>query len=178
MESSLSYSSSNQYIIDNGNSDLYETSACFGLDIVYLVANDKELDEKLSDGVIKEQIYKKQVCFSKTLILESIDKKQVCFSKTLILESIDNFLCIEHQNIYGGMPDKRILSALRDGFLLFNMNNKNTKFSNKQDIINFLNKPNISFEEKTYFLEIYLRITKIKDITKKDIDRLQALGHF
>ena len=140
----------------------------FGLGPYYSLTRKEQikLEKKLKEETEEE-------------IVKNIYTKKNLFSKGLILDTIDNFINIHHQSIYGGVPphDSHI-ESLREGFLLFNINNKNTRFLDKQSIIFFLNNPNVSEEEKKYFLDIYLQINKPDYLTKRDVEKLRACCHF
>jgi len=167
METS-SYESKEQYKMDNNMySNTYETTMTFGLGPYYSLTRKEQikLEKKLKEETEED-------------IIKKIYTKKNLFSKGLILETIDNFINIQHQSIYGVPPHDSHIESLREGFLLFNINNKNTRFLDKQSIICFLNNPNVSEEEKKYFLDIYLQINKPHYLTKMNVENLRSCCHF
>jgi hypothetical protein len=165
-----SYESSEHYKIDNKlhSNGVYQANTTFGLGPYYAL-NRKE-QKKIEKDWSKEELEKE--------IENSIYYKNNIFSQSAMLDSIDNFINIQHKYIYGAPTHESKISDLRHGFMLFNLNNKEPKFLDKQSIIEFVNNPNVSEEEKEYFLNIYLQTNKPSFLTKSEIERFRATCHF
>jgi len=104
----------------------------------------------------------------------TIIKKQL--SSFIVIDTIRNFISDQYKHIFGANPDLRILEGLLDGFLLFNLHKNKYMLTNKESLLKYVSDKSISFEEKEYFLTIFLYNQRPKFLTFDEHEFLRACG--
>jgi len=84
----------------------------------------------------------------------TIVKKEL--SPYVILDTIRNFISNQYEYTFGAKPDSHILQGLLNGFLLFNLHKNKHMLKNKEELLKYVNDRTVSWDERGYFLDIFL----------------------
>lgn len=104
----------------------------------------------------------------------TIVKKQL--SPYIVIDTIRNFIAEQYEHTFGAKPDPRILEGLLDGFLLFNLHKNKYMLKSKEALLKYINDKSIAFEEREYFLNIFLYNQRPKFLSFDEHEYLRACG--
>ena len=119
---------------------------------------------------------------TKTITSTFIDKKsnhsivKTELTNEILIKTIQEFIITQYELIFYMIPHPKNLKLLVDGFILFNLCKNKDMLSSKNKLIEYINNPSISFEEKLYFIDIVLYIQKPNFLTIDEIRRIKAYG--
>ena len=97
----------------------------------------------------------------------TIVKKEL--SPHIVIDTIRNFITDQYEYTFGEKPDLRILEGLLDGFLLFNLHKNKYMLQSKEALLKYVNDKTISWEERTYFLDIFLYNQNSQNSHQRDL---------
>jgi hypothetical protein len=104
----------------------------------------------------------------------TIVKKEL--SPHIVIDTIRNFIANQYEDTFGAKPDLRILEGLLVGFMLFNLHKNKYMVKSKEALLNYVNDKSICFEEREYFLNIFLYNQRPKFLTFDEHEYLRACG--
>ena len=107
-------------------------------------------------------------------IKPTIVKKEL--SPNIIIDTIRNFIANQYEYTFGAKPELRILQEMFNGFLLFNLHKNKYMLESKEALIKYVNDKSISWDEKEYFLDIFLYIQRPKFLSFDEHEYLRACG--
>ena len=97
----------------------------------------------------------------------TIVKKEL--SPHIVIDTIRNFITDQYEYTFGEKPDLRILEGLLDGFLLFNLHKNKYMLQSKEALLKYVNDKSISWEERKYFLDIFLYNQNSQNSHQRDL---------
>ncbi len=101
-----------------------------------------------------------------------IDKELTPF---LMVNTIRENIIDQYKYIFGEKPVEKNLQMMVDGFMLFNLHKNRDMLKSREALINYVNDPKISLEEKDYFKNIVLYTQKPAFFTSDEIEQIRAL---
>lgn len=104
----------------------------------------------------------------------TIVKKEL--SPNIIIDTIRNFIANQYEYTFGEKPESSILQELLNGFLLFNLHKNKYMLESKEALIKYVNDKSIAWDEKEYFLDIFLYIQRPKFLSFDEHEYLRACG--
>ena len=104
----------------------------------------------------------------------TIVKKEL--SPHIVVDTIRNFIAGQYEYTFGVKPDLRIEQGLLDGFLLFNLHKNKYMLHSKESLLKYLKDRMIPFEEKDYFLNIFLYNQRPSFLSFDEHEFLRACG--
>ena len=104
----------------------------------------------------------------------TIVKKEL--SPHIVIDTIRNFVADQYEYTFGAKPYLRILEDLLDGFLLFNLHKNKYMLQSKEALLKYANDKSISWEERTYFLDIFLYNQRPKFLSFDEHEYLRSCG--
>ena len=104
----------------------------------------------------------------------TIVKKEL--SPHIVIDTIRNFIANQYEHTFDAKPDLRILQGLLNGFILFNLHKNKYMVKSKEELLKYVNDKSISFEEREYFLHIFLYNQRPKFLTFDEHEYLRACG--
>ena len=104
----------------------------------------------------------------------TIVKKEL--SPRIVIDTIRNFIADQYEYTFGAKPDLCILEELLDGFLLFNLHKNKYMLKSKEALLKYVNDKSISWEERTYFLDIFLYNQRPKFLSFDEHEYLRSCG--
>ena len=104
----------------------------------------------------------------------TIVKKEL--STRIVIDTIRNFIADQYEYTFGAKPDLCILEELLDGFLLFNLHKNKYMLQSKEALLKYVNDKSISWEERTYFLDIFLYNQRPKFLSFDEHEYLRSCG--
>ena len=104
----------------------------------------------------------------------TIVKKEL--SPHILIDTIRNSIAQQYEYTFGAKPDLRILEGLLDGFLLFNLHKNKYMLKSKEALLKYVNDKSVSFEEREYFLNIFLYNQRPKFMSFNEHEYLRACG--
>ena len=105
----------------------------------------------------------------------TIVKKEL--SPHIVIDTIRNFIANQYEYTFGAKPELGILQGLLDGFILFNLHKNKYMVKSKEELLKYVNDKSISFDEREYFLHIFLYNQRPKFLTFDEHEYLRACGH-
>ena len=103
-----------------------------------------------------------------------VDKELTPF---LMVNTIRENIIDQFKYNFGAKPDVKNLQMRVDGFMLFNLHKNRDMLKSKEALINYVNDPRISLEEKMYFEDIVLYTQKPTFFTSDEIEQIRAAGN-
>ena len=103
-----------------------------------------------------------------------VDKELTPF---LMVNTIRENIIDQFKYNFGAKPDVKNLQMMVDGFMLFNLHKNRDMLKSKEALINYVNDPRISLEEKMYFEDIVLYTQKPTFFTSDEIEQIRAAGN-
>lgn len=103
-----------------------------------------------------------------------IDKELTPF---LMVNTIRENIIDQYKYNFGEKPVEKNLQMMVDGFMLFNLHKNKDMLKSREALINYVNDPRISLEEKMYFQEIILYTQKPAFFTSDEIEQIRAVGN-
>ena len=97
-------------------------------------------------------------------------------SPHIVIDTIRNFIAGQYEYTFGAKPDSRILEGLLDGFLLFNLHKNKYMLHSKESLLKYLKDRMIPFEERDYFLNIFLYNQRPSFLSVDEHEYLRACG--
>jgi hypothetical protein len=104
----------------------------------------------------------------------TIVKKEL--SSNIIIDTIRNFIANQYEYTFDAKPESRILEGLLNGFLLFNLYKNKYMLKSKEALIKYVNDKSISWDEREYFLNIFLYNQRPKFLSFDEHEYLRACG--
>jgi hypothetical protein len=104
----------------------------------------------------------------------TIVKKEL--SPNIIIDTIRNFIDNQYEYTFGAKPESSILQELLNGFFLFNLHKNKYMLESKEALIKYVNDKSIAWDEKEYFLDIFLYIQRPKFLSFDEHEYLRACG--
>ena len=77
-------------------------------------------------------------------------------SPFIVIDTIRNCISEQYEYTFGAKPKSPILESLVDGFILFNLHKNKYMIKSKEALLKYVKDRSIAFQEKEYFLHIYL----------------------
>jgi hypothetical protein len=99
------------------------------------------------------------------------------FSTSIILDTIRQSISNQYLHTFGVKPDYRNLESLLDGFVLFNLHKNKNMLKSKDELLKYLNNKNISLEENSYFIHIFLYSQRPKFLTFEEHEYIRCCGN-
>ena len=116
--------------------------------------------------------------FNATYFFESetptIIKKQL--SSCIVTDTIRNCIAEQYEYTFGEKPYLQVLESMVCGFLLFNLHKNKYMLKSKEELLNYVNDKSISFEERDYFLNIFLYNQRPTFLSFDEHEYLRACG--
>lgn len=103
----------------------------------------------------------------------TIVKKEL--SQDIVNDTIRNFITHQYEYTFGAKPASRTTEELLDGFLLFNLHKNKYMLKNKEELLKYVNNNSVSWEERKYFLDIFLYNQRPKFMSFDEHEYLRAL---
>ena len=107
-------------------------------------------------------------------ITPTIVKKEL--SPHIVIDTIRNFIANQYEYTFGAKSDLHILEVLLDGFLLFNLHKNKYMLKNKEELLKYVNDKSVAYEEKEYFLNIFLYNQRPKFLSFDEHEYLRSCG--
>ena len=104
----------------------------------------------------------------------TIIKKEL--SPNIVIDTIRNFIANQYEYTFGEKPDSNILELQLDGFLLFNLHKNKYMLKSKEALLNYVNDNSVPYEERGYFLDIFLYNQRPKFLTFDEHEYLRDCG--
>ena len=99
------------------------------------------------------------------------------FSTSIIMDTIRQSISSQYLHTFGVKPDYRNLESLLDGFVLFNLHKTKNMLKSKDELLKYLNNKNISLEENSYFIHIFLYSQRPKFLTFEEHEYIRCCGN-
>ncbi len=104
----------------------------------------------------------------------TIVKKEL--SPYVMLDTIRNFISNQYEHTFGAKPELHILQGLLNGFLLFNLHKNKHMLKNKEELLKYVNDRTVSWDERGYFLDIFLYNQRPKFLSFDEHEHLRSYG--
>ena len=104
----------------------------------------------------------------------TIVKKEL--SPYIVIDTIRNSISQQYEYTFGVKPDLRILESLLDGFIFFNLHKNKYMLKSKEALLNYVNDNSVPYEERGYFLDIFLYNQRPKFLTFDEHEYLRDCG--
>jgi len=106
--------------------------------------------------------------------IPTIVKKEL--SPNIIIDTIRNFISHQYEYTFGAKPDLHILQGLLNGFLLFNLHKNKYMLKSKEELLKYVDDKTVSWDEREYFLNIFLYNQRPKFLSFDEHEYLRACG--
>ena len=93
-----------------------------------------------------------------------------------MIDTIRNCISEQYEYTFGAKPKSPILESLVDGFILFNLHKNKYMIKSKDALLKYVKDRSIAFQEKEYFLHIYLYNQRPNFLSFDEHEYLRACG--
>ena len=104
----------------------------------------------------------------------TIVKKEL--SPYIVADTIRNFINNQYEYTFGAKPDLHALQEHLDGFILFNLHKNKYMLKSKEALLKYVNNNSVAWEEREYFLNIFLYSQRPKFLSFDEHEYLRACG--
>jgi hypothetical protein len=105
----------------------------------------------------------------------TIVKKEL--SLHIVIDTIRNFIANQYEYTFGAKPDLHILQGLLNGFLLFNLHKNKYMLKSKEELLKYMNNKTVAWDEREYFLNIFLYNQRPEFLSFDEHEYLRACGN-